>query len=248
MAELTPMMRQYMEMKERNPGCLLFFRLGDFYEMFAEDAKVASKELDLTLTTRDRGKEKEDQTPMCGVPFHSAESYIARLVAKGYPSHSAASCPPPLRSQRKWRSTAGRTPGQRPTQSPGYATPPRGAGVRGPRYSSQDYLLSLAPEVQAGDVQARFKLQQLSVGPARVVVDKYRLFRAAASGYGGAPVYGRVAEAPRARVFLSGVLCVEQQQRAAPGEADEVLRRVALRLVVRGVDHGFASGAQFVYR
>ena len=84
MAELTPMMRQYMEMKERNPGCLLFFRLGDFYEMFAEDAKLASKELDLTLTTRDRGKDKEDQTPMCGVPFHSAESYIARLVAKGY--------------------------------------------------------------------------------------------------------------------------------------------------------------------
>ena len=62
----------------------MFFRLGDFYEMFAEDAKLASKELDLTLTTRDRGKDKEDQTPMCGVPFHSAESYIARLVAKGY--------------------------------------------------------------------------------------------------------------------------------------------------------------------
>ena len=71
-------------MKERNPGCLLFFRLGDFYEMFAEDAKLASKELDLTLTTRDRGKDKEDQTPMCGVPYHSAESYIARLVAKGF--------------------------------------------------------------------------------------------------------------------------------------------------------------------
>ena len=84
MAELTPMMRQYMEMKEHNPGCLLFFRLGDFYEMFAEDAKIASKELDLTLTTRDRSKEKEDQTPMCGVPYHSAEAYIARLVAKGY--------------------------------------------------------------------------------------------------------------------------------------------------------------------
>ena len=84
MAELTPMMRQYMEMKEHNPGCLLFFRLGDFYEMFAEDAKIASRELDLTLTTRDRGKEKEDQTPMCGVPYHSAEGYIARLVAKGY--------------------------------------------------------------------------------------------------------------------------------------------------------------------
>ncbi len=84
MAELTPMMKQYLEMKERNPDCLLFFRLGDFYEMFAEDAKLASKELDLTLTTRDRGKAKEDQTPMCGVPYHSSESYIARLVAKGY--------------------------------------------------------------------------------------------------------------------------------------------------------------------
>lgn len=84
MAELTPMMQQYREIKSRNPDCLLFFRLGDFYEMFDEDARLASKELDLTLTTRDRGKEKEDQTPMCGVPFHSSDSYIARLVAKGY--------------------------------------------------------------------------------------------------------------------------------------------------------------------
>ena len=84
MAELTPMMQQYMEMKARNPGCLLFFRLGDFYEMFQEDAKIASRELDLTLTTRDRSKEKEDQVPMCGVPYHSSEAYIARLVAKGY--------------------------------------------------------------------------------------------------------------------------------------------------------------------
>ncbi len=84
MAELTPMMRQYLQIKERNPDCILFFRLGDFYEMFAEDAKLASKELDLTLTTRDRGKQAEDQVPMCGVPYHSSESYIARLVAKGY--------------------------------------------------------------------------------------------------------------------------------------------------------------------
>ncbi|MDO4846437.1 MAG: DNA mismatch repair protein MutS, partial [Oscillospiraceae bacterium] len=75
---------QYLQIKEQNPDRILFFRLGDFYEMFAADAITASKELDLTLTTRDRGKEKEDQTPMCGVPFHSAESYIARLVAKGY--------------------------------------------------------------------------------------------------------------------------------------------------------------------
>ena len=81
---MTPMLRQYFEIKEQNPDCLLFFRLGDFYEMFFEDAKIASRELSLALTTRDRNKEKEDQTPMCGVPFHSSEGYIARLVAKGY--------------------------------------------------------------------------------------------------------------------------------------------------------------------
>ena len=84
MAELTPMMRQFLEIKEQHKDCILFFRLGDFYEMFSDDARLASKELDLTLTTRDRGKDKADQTPMCGVPYHSAESYIARLVAKGY--------------------------------------------------------------------------------------------------------------------------------------------------------------------
>ena len=82
--ELTPMRRQYNEIKERNQDCILFFRLGDFYEMFDEDAKVAARELDLTLTTRDRNKPKEEQTPMCGVPFHSVDSYIARLVQKGY--------------------------------------------------------------------------------------------------------------------------------------------------------------------
>ena len=82
--ETTPMMQQYLRMKELHPDCILFFRLGDFYEMFNEDAKLAAKELDLTLTTRDRGKDKAEQTPMCGVPYHSAESYIARLVAKGY--------------------------------------------------------------------------------------------------------------------------------------------------------------------
>lgn len=84
MAELTPMMKQYLEIKEQNPDCILFFRLGDFYEMFNEDAKLASKELDLTLTTRDRSKSAEDRVPMCGVPYHSCESYIARLVARGY--------------------------------------------------------------------------------------------------------------------------------------------------------------------
>ena len=85
MAELTPMKRQYNEIKAQYPDCLLFFRLGDFYEMFNDDAKTASKELDLTLTTRDRSVEDpEERTPMCGVPYHSAEAYIARLIAKGY--------------------------------------------------------------------------------------------------------------------------------------------------------------------
>ena len=87
MAELTPMMKQYLELKEQNPDSILFFRLGDFYEMFAEDAKLASQELDLTLTSRDRGKRakpEEEQVPMCGIPYHASESYIARLIAKGY--------------------------------------------------------------------------------------------------------------------------------------------------------------------
>ena len=82
--ELTPMKRQYNAIKENNKDCILFFRLGDFYEMFDDDAKLAAKELDLTLTTRDRKKPKEEQTPMCGVPYHSVDAYIARLVAKGY--------------------------------------------------------------------------------------------------------------------------------------------------------------------
>ena len=84
MPELTPMMQQYLDIKAQNPDSILFFRLGDFYEMFNEDAKLVSKELDLTLTTRDRSKPPEERTPMCGVPYHSCDSYIARLIAKGY--------------------------------------------------------------------------------------------------------------------------------------------------------------------
>ena len=84
MAELTPMKRQYLAIKDQHPDCLLFFRLGDFYEMFDEDAKTAAAELNLTLTTRDRNKPPEERTPMCGVPYHSVESYIARLISKGY--------------------------------------------------------------------------------------------------------------------------------------------------------------------
>ncbi len=82
MAELSPMMKQYFEIKEKNKDSILFFRLGDFYEMFFDDAKLASHELDLALTGRYCGK--KERAPMCGVPFHSCESYIARLVQKGY--------------------------------------------------------------------------------------------------------------------------------------------------------------------
>lgn len=84
MAELTPMKKQYLRIKEQHPDCLLFFRLGDFYELFDDDAKTAAEELNLTLTTRDRNKPPEERTPMCGVPYHSAQAYIARLIAKGY--------------------------------------------------------------------------------------------------------------------------------------------------------------------
>ncbi len=86
MAELTPMMKQYLEIKKDNPDSILFFRLGDFYEMFADDARTASRELDLTLTSRDKdpNKSAEEKIPMCGIPYHASEAYIARLIAKGY--------------------------------------------------------------------------------------------------------------------------------------------------------------------
>ena len=82
MANLSPMMKQYFDIKKQYPDTILFFRLGDFYEMFYDDAKLASRELDLTLTGRDCGQ--EERAPMCGVPFHSYETYLAKLVAKGY--------------------------------------------------------------------------------------------------------------------------------------------------------------------
>ena len=82
MAELSPMMRQYMEIKAQHEDSIVFFRLGDFYEMFFEDAKIASEELELVLTGRDCGL--DERAPMCGVPYHSCEAYIQRLVEKGY--------------------------------------------------------------------------------------------------------------------------------------------------------------------
>src|SRR5438132_12837775 len=81
-AASTPLMRQYHAVKQQVPGTLLMFRLGDFYEMFFEDAVTAARELEITLTARN--KEKGNAIPMCGVPFHAAEAYISRRVQKGY--------------------------------------------------------------------------------------------------------------------------------------------------------------------
>ncbi len=82
MAEYTPMMQHYLQTKEQYKDCILFYRLGDFYEMFFDDAITTSRELELTLTGKDCGQ--EERAPMCGIPFHAAETYIARLIEKGY--------------------------------------------------------------------------------------------------------------------------------------------------------------------
>ena len=87
MAEMSPMIKQYLDIKSQNDDSILFFRVGDFYEMFFDDAKTASDELDLVLTGKDCGQ--EERAPMCGVPYHSCEAYIARLVEKG---HKVAIC------------------------------------------------------------------------------------------------------------------------------------------------------------
>ena len=81
-AELTPMMQQYIETKKQYQDCILFYRLGDFYEMFFEDALTASRELEITLTGKNCGQ--EEKAPMCGVPYHAVEGYLNKLVSKGY--------------------------------------------------------------------------------------------------------------------------------------------------------------------
>jgi DNA mismatch repair protein MutS len=82
MANVTPMMQQYLDIKDQYQDCILFFRIGDFYEMFYKDAEVASKELEITLTGKDCGL--EERAPMCGIPFHAADTYISRLINKGF--------------------------------------------------------------------------------------------------------------------------------------------------------------------
>ena len=82
MKNLTPAMRQYLDIKELHSDWIIFFRMGDFYEMFFEDAEVASKVLEITLTSRNKGK--EDAIPLCGVPWHAASGYISKLIENGY--------------------------------------------------------------------------------------------------------------------------------------------------------------------
>jgi len=79
---LTPAMKQYVEIKEKYPDCILLYRMGDFYELFFEDAVLVAPLLEITLTSRNKGK--EDSVPLCGFPYHAASSYISRLVEKGY--------------------------------------------------------------------------------------------------------------------------------------------------------------------
>jgi DNA mismatch repair protein MutS len=87
MPELTPLMKQYLSIKEQHQDCIVLFRLGDFYEMFGEDAETASRILQIALTTRE--KSKDDPMPMCGVPYFAAESYISKLIKAG---HKVAVC------------------------------------------------------------------------------------------------------------------------------------------------------------
>ena len=81
-SQLSPMMQHYMETKKEYPDCILFYRLGDFYEMFFDDALTVSKELEITLTGKDCGL--AERAPMCGVPYHALDAYLYRLVQKGY--------------------------------------------------------------------------------------------------------------------------------------------------------------------
>ena len=85
--EMTPMMKEYVKTKEQYKDCILFYRLGDFYEMFFEDAKLVSKELELTLTGKDCGL--DERAPMCGIPYHAVDGYLNRLVSNG---HKVAIC------------------------------------------------------------------------------------------------------------------------------------------------------------
>ena len=112
MASVTPMMQQYLDTKAEYKDCILFFRLGDFYEMFFDDARTASRELELTLTGKDCGL--SERAPMCGVPYHAVDTYVEKLIERGYkvaiceqmedPSAPSRASSPPARSlnRRCW--------------------------------------------------------------------------------------------------------------------------------------------------
>ena len=110
MAELSPMMQQYLEIKNQHKDEILFYRIGDFYEMFFDDAVTASRELDLTLTGKQCGL--AERAPMCGVPFHSYEGYVARLIAKGYKGGHLRAGGGPRQGERPCQ--AGHYPGGHP--------------------------------------------------------------------------------------------------------------------------------------
>ena len=101
MAKLSPMMEQYIATKEQYKDCILFYRLGDFYEMFFDDALTASRELEITLTGKDCGL--EERAPMCGVPFHAAENYVNRLIEKGYKVAIAEQVEDPKQAKGGWQ-------------------------------------------------------------------------------------------------------------------------------------------------
>ncbi|MBS0185886.1 MAG: DNA mismatch repair protein MutS [Proteobacteria bacterium] len=104
--KLTPMLMQYMDVKKAHPDCLLFFRLGDFYELFFEDAQKASKALDITLTRR--GKTGEEEVPMCGVPFHAADSYLAKLIRQGFKVAICEQLETPDEAKKNAKNTGGK--------------------------------------------------------------------------------------------------------------------------------------------
>jgi DNA mismatch repair protein MutS len=153
-ARLTPMMRQYLELKQAHPDCILLFRLGDFYEMFFEDAEVASRVLEITLTSRDKG---DDAVPMCGVPWHSARGYIARLVESG---HKVAICDQ-VEDPRAAKGLVRREVVQ--VVTPGLVTDTEMLDARRPHY-----LLALAPGRRSvGFAYADVTTGEFRVGEAR---------------------------------------------------------------------------------
>ena len=111
----TPMMAQYHAVKAAHPDCLLFYRMGDFYELFYEDAEKAAAVLDITLTKR--GKNQGDEIPMCGVPFHAYEPYLAKLIKSGFKVAICEQTETP--EQARARAKARRAPGPTATRAPG---------------------------------------------------------------------------------------------------------------------------------